>query len=156
MVLLAIILRGENTLISHMIVSIILYVPKFVKLHHSNSSFVTIASTTCNYYERGRKSYLYASMLFKTQPTDHYMHWLPQNCCYSFIYKMPMHRKRVRLKSRWFKVLWCVPYALTSSSVWANLYILRTCKNNFTYCFLTISLIFSLYIKFGKVNEKDE
>ena len=53
----------------------------------------------CNYYERGRKTYLYASMLFKMQPTDHYMHWLPQNCCYLFIYKMPMHRKWVRLKS---------------------------------------------------------
>ena len=74
-------------------------VPKFAKLHRSNSSFVKFVSTTCNYYERGRKAYLYASMLFKTQPTDHYMHWLPQNCCYLFIYKMPMHRKGVRLKS---------------------------------------------------------
>ena len=76
-----------------------LYVPKIAKLHQSNSSFVKIASTTCNYYERGRKAYLYASMLFKTRPSDHYMHWLPQNGCYLFIYKMPMHKKRVRLKS---------------------------------------------------------
>ena len=54
----------------------------------------------CNYYERGRdKNPLYVSMLFKMQATDHYMHWLSQNCCYLFIYKMPMHRKRVRLKS---------------------------------------------------------
>ena len=54
----------------------------------------------CNYYERGRdKNPLYVSMLFKMQAIDHYMHWLPQNCCYLFIYKMPMHRKRVRLKS---------------------------------------------------------
>jgi hypothetical protein len=56
------------------------------------------------------------------------MHWLSQNCCYLFIYKMPMHRKRVRLKSWWFDILWCVPYALTSYSVWAHLYILTTCK----------------------------
>ena len=54
----------------------------------------------CKYYERGRdKSPLYVSMLFKMQATGHYMHWLPLSCCYLFIYKMPMHRKRVRLKS---------------------------------------------------------
>ena len=49
------------------------------------------------YYERGRdKSPLYVSMLFKMQDTGHYMHWLPLSCCYLFIYKMPMHRKRVK------------------------------------------------------------
>jgi hypothetical protein len=54
----------------------------------------------CKYFEKERdKSPLYASMLFKMQATDHYMHWLPQSCCYLFIYKMPMHRKRVRHKS---------------------------------------------------------
>ena len=72
----------------------------------------------CNYYERGRdKNTLYVSMLFKMQAIDHYMHWLPQICCYLFIYKIPMHRKRVRLKSKLFNILWCVPYALTSYSV---------------------------------------
>ena len=72
----------------------------------------------CNYYERGRdKNPLYVSMLFKMQAIDHYMHWLPQICCYLFIYKIPMHRKRVRLKSKLFNILWCVPYALTSYSV---------------------------------------
>jgi hypothetical protein len=69
----------------------------------------------CNYYERGRdKSPLYISMSFKMQATDHYMHYLPLSCCYLFIYETPMHRKRVRLKSKWFNVLWCVPYALIS------------------------------------------
>ena len=91
--------RGKHTNSSHDSFNNPLYVPKIAKLHQSNSSFVKFASTTCNYYERGRKAYIYASMLFKTQPTDHYMHWLPQNGCYLFIYKMPMHRKRVRLKS---------------------------------------------------------
>jgi hypothetical protein len=53
----------------------------------------------CKYFERARdKSPLYASMLFKFQASDHYMNWLLQSCCYLFIYKMPMHRKRVRLK----------------------------------------------------------
>ena len=72
----------------------------------------------CNYYERGRdKNTLYVSMLFKMQAIDYYMHWLPQVCCYLFIYKTPMHRKRVRLKSKLFNILWCVPYALMSYSV---------------------------------------
>jgi hypothetical protein len=72
----------------------------------------------CNYYERGRdKNPLYVSMLFKMQAFDYYMHWLPQICCYLFIYKIPMHRKRVRLKSKLFNIPWCVPYALISYSV---------------------------------------
>jgi hypothetical protein len=72
----------------------------------------------CNYYERGRdKNPLYVSMLFKMQVIDYYMHWLPQIYCYLFIYKIPMHRKRVRLKSKLFNILWCVPYALISYSV---------------------------------------
>jgi hypothetical protein len=54
----------------------------------------------CKYYERGRdKSPLYISMLFQMQDTGHYMHFLPFSCCYLFIYKMPMHRKRVGPKS---------------------------------------------------------
>ena len=57
------------------------------------------------------------AMLFKTQAIDYYMHWLPQVCCYLFIYKTPMHRKRVRLKSKLFNILWCVPYALMYYSV---------------------------------------
>jgi hypothetical protein len=58
-----------------------------------------VYDVSCNYFERGRRPYLYVFLLFKIQPTDHHMHWLPQNCCYLFIYKMPMHRKGVRLKS---------------------------------------------------------
>jgi hypothetical protein len=91
--------RGKHANILHDSFNNPLYVPKFAKLHQSNSCFIKFGSTTCNYYERGRKTYIYVSMLFKMQPTDHYMHWLPQNCCYLFIYKMPMHRKGVRLKS---------------------------------------------------------
>ena len=62
----------------------------------------TVESTfdACKYYERWRdKSPLYVSMLFKMKATGYYMHWLPFSCFYLFIYKMPMHRKRVRLKS---------------------------------------------------------
>jgi hypothetical protein len=48
---------------------------------------------------------------------------------------MPIHRKRVRLKSKWFNVLWCVPYALISYWVWAHLYIFKTCKITLTTVF---------------------
>ena len=72
----------------------------------------------CNYYERGRdKNPLYVYMLFKMQTIYYYMHWLPQICCYLFIYIIPMHRKRVRLKIKLFNILWCVLYALISYSV---------------------------------------
>jgi hypothetical protein len=91
--------RGKYANSSHDSINNPLYVPKFAKLHQCNSCFVKFVSTTCNYYERGIRLYLYVSLLFKIQPNDHYMHWILQNCCYLFIYKMPMHRKGVRLKS---------------------------------------------------------
>jgi hypothetical protein len=48
------------------------------------------------FYERRRyKSPSYVFILFKVQATGH---WLPFICCYFFIYKISMHRKRVRLK----------------------------------------------------------
>jgi hypothetical protein len=62
------------------------------------------------------------------QAYDNYMHWLPQTCYYLFIYKMSMHRKRVRLRSHMLYALWCVPYALNDYSVWAHLWNLKTCK----------------------------
>jgi hypothetical protein len=70
--------RGKYSNSSHDSINNPLYIPKFAKLHQSNSCFVKFVSTTCNYYERGRSPYLYVSLLFKIQPTDHYMHWLPQ------------------------------------------------------------------------------
>jgi hypothetical protein len=89
---------------------IILYVVNLFKNNEIKFTF-----DACNYYERARdKSPLYFSMSFKMQATDHYMHYLPLSCCYLFIYEMPMHRKRLSLKSKWFNVLWCVPYALNS------------------------------------------
>jgi hypothetical protein len=37
-------------------------------------------------------------MLFKMQATDHYMHWLPQSCCYLFIYKCQFIGRELDLK----------------------------------------------------------
>jgi hypothetical protein len=62
--------------------------------------FIEFTLDDCKFYERERdKSPLYVFMLFKMQATGHYRYWVPFICCYLFIYKMPMHRKRVRLKS---------------------------------------------------------
>ena len=41
-------------------------------------------------------------------PTVH-MHWYTLVCCKPFIYKMPMHRKKVRIHCYLIHVLWCVP-----------------------------------------------
>ena len=76
-----------------------LYAQKFTKLPQSNNYIVNFASTICNYYERGGdKCPLYVPNNFKLQtPTDN-MHWFTPNCCDSFIYKMLMHRKKVRFR----------------------------------------------------------
>jgi hypothetical protein len=86
-----------------------LHVLKSTNLHQSNGYIVKFASTTCNYYERGgNKGPLYVSNNHKLKvPTDN-MHWFTPICCDSFIYKMPMHRKKVRLCCHLIHALWCV------------------------------------------------
>jgi hypothetical protein len=79
---------------------------------------VKFTHDACKNYGRGsNKSPLYVTTIFKMQATDHYMHWIPQPCCYLFIYKMPMHRKKVRLKCLCLCALWYTPYAFKYYSV---------------------------------------
>jgi hypothetical protein len=66
---------------------------------------VEFASNACNYYERGRSKI--PLTLLKIQASGHDMLWLPKSCWYLFLYKIPMCRKRVRLKSHFLNVLWC-------------------------------------------------
>jgi hypothetical protein len=74
---------------------------------------VDFAYNACIIYESVRsKIPLYVTTLFKMQASDHDMLWLPKTCCYLFMYKILVHRKRVRLKSSLLKKLWCAPYAL--------------------------------------------
>ena len=76
-----------------------LYIPKVTKLHHSTSYIVKFASSACIYYEReGDKCPLYVSNNSKLQTPTEYMHFSTPICCDSFIYKMPMHRKKVKLR----------------------------------------------------------
>ena len=58
-----------------------------------------LAAPTCNYYERGTKSSpLYVSNTIKLQEITYVMYW-PLFCVSElFLYNMPMHRKRFRLR----------------------------------------------------------
>jgi hypothetical protein len=71
---------------------------------------VEFISDACNYYERGGdKIPHYATNNYKLQGAAVNIHWKTSIHCYSFIYKMPMHRKEVRLRCFFFfltKGLW--------------------------------------------------
>ena len=75
--------------------------PKLSKLEDPIGYMVEYTSITCNYYERGGyENPLYATNNYGLQVTFVNMHWKT-----SFIYKMPMHRKKVRLRCYYFCVL---------------------------------------------------
>ena len=58
-----------------------------------------LAAPTCNYYERGTTSPpLYVSNRKKLQETTYAMYWPFLVVHELFLYDMPMHRKRVRLR----------------------------------------------------------
>jgi hypothetical protein len=76
-----------------------LYMPILPKIDDSNGYMVGSTYTTCNYYERGGdKSPHYATNYYKLQGAAVNIHWKTSIRCYSFIYKMPMHKKEVRLR----------------------------------------------------------
>jgi hypothetical protein len=60
--------------------------------------------------------------------SGHDMIWIPKTYFNLFMCKMPMDRKRVRLKSPLLKILWSAPYALIDYLVWAHLWFLVSCK----------------------------
>ena len=108
MIFLAIILRGNDSNDLHDSSNNPLYAPKFTKLHNSNSYVIKFASIACNYYERGgNRCPLYVTNHIMHSPTDN-MHLSTSICCHSFKYKMPMHRKEVRLRCYLIYALWCV------------------------------------------------
>ena len=91
--------RGKHANEFHNKIKDPLYVPKVSKLHDPHSYIDEFAST-CNYYKRGgTKNPLYVFNKYMLQVTTVNMHCEISIYCDSFIYKMPMHRKRVRLKS---------------------------------------------------------
>ena len=58
-----------------------------------------LAAPTCNYYERGTTSPpLYVSNTIELQETAYAMYWPSLDVHELFLYDMPMHRKRVRLR----------------------------------------------------------
>jgi hypothetical protein len=85
-----------------------LYVPKISKLHDSNIHTIEFTPSNCNYYERGGvKNPFYASSNdIMCSPTND-MQWHTSTYCYLVIYKIPMHRKKVRICCYYFHILWC-------------------------------------------------
>ena len=58
-----------------------------------------LAAPTCNYYERGTTSPpLYVTNTIKLQEIAYAMYWSLLDVHELFLYDMPMHRKRVRLR----------------------------------------------------------
>jgi hypothetical protein len=71
---------------------------KIPKMHDSNSHFVKFSSSNCNYFKRGG----YECPLYETNNYKLHLPTIDMNCytlvgCDSFIYKIPIHRKKVRL-----------------------------------------------------------
>ena len=80
--------------------------PILSKLNDSCGYMVEFISTTCNYYEKGGdKNPLYVTNNYQLQVPNVNMHWKTYIYSVSFTYKMPMHRKEVRLRCYYFCVL---------------------------------------------------
>jgi hypothetical protein len=85
-----------------------LYLPKSSKMHDANSHFIKFSSSNCNYYERGGyECPLYGSNNYKLHVSTIDVHWYTLFDCDSFMYKIPMHRKKVRLRYYLLHTLWC-------------------------------------------------
>ena len=101
--------RGKHTHDHHNKFNDPLYVPINSKLHSSHGHIAEIAFHACNYYERGGdKCNFYVSNNYKLHSPTKNIHWYTFVCCNSFIYKMPMHRKKVRIRYYLIYVSWCV------------------------------------------------
>ena len=79
--------------------------PKLSKLNDSCGYMVEFISTTCNYYERGGDKNPLDANNYMLQVNIVNMHWETSIYGDSFIYKIPMHRKKVRLRCYYFCVL---------------------------------------------------
>jgi hypothetical protein len=77
-------------------------------MHDLNSHFVKFSSSNCNYYERGGyECPLYETNNYKLYLPTVDMHWYTLIGCDSFIYKIPMHRKKVTLRYYLLNTLRC-------------------------------------------------
>jgi hypothetical protein len=85
------------------------------KIDDSNGYMVGSTYTTCNYYEKGGdKIPHYATNIYKLQGAAINIHSKTSIHCYSFIYKMPMHRKEVRLCCYYFCACFSLYQVFTS------------------------------------------
>ena len=100
--------RGKHANEFHNKITNPLYVPRVSKLHDPHSYIDEFASSDCNYYERGGdKCPPYACENYRLYTSTGNMRGYTFGCWDSFIYKMPMHRKKVRLRCHCFHILCC-------------------------------------------------
>ena len=92
--------RGKHAIDCHDNFNDPLHTTKSTKLPQSSNYIVNFAFTTCNYYER------ILIITLSCNPTDK-MHWSTHTCFNSFIYKMPMHRKKFRYRCYLIYATWC-------------------------------------------------
>jgi hypothetical protein len=96
--------------------------PQFSKIHDSNSYTINFPSSKCNYYERGGyKHPLYANDNYKMHLTTVDMLWYTLIGCDSFIYKIPMHRKKVRFRYYLLHISCCVLMCFKVSNIFIGM-----------------------------------
>jgi hypothetical protein len=82
---------------------------KISMLHDSNNHTIKLYSSNGNYYERGGyECPLYVTNNYKLHLPTVDMHWYTLIGCDSFMYKIRMHRKKVRFHHYLLHTLWCV------------------------------------------------
>jgi hypothetical protein len=93
-----------NSLINLMILFMCKKIPSYMIQLVTLLNFLLV----CNYYERGGDKYtLYVSSNDMLCSPTNEMQWYTSSCCYLVLYKIPMHRKKVRLRYYYFHILWC-------------------------------------------------
>jgi hypothetical protein len=108
--------RGKNANEFHNKINDPHYVPKLPKLEDSFG--VEYISTTCNYYERrGVENPLYVTINYMLQVHNYNLHWKIPIYCYSLIYKMTRHRKKVRLLYYCYYFVFCFSLHQVSTSL---------------------------------------
>ena len=99
--------RGKHANEFHNKINDPLYVPRVSKLHDPHSYIDEFASSDSNYYERGSYKFPPYTCINNLYLSTDNNHGYTLKFCNSVIYKMPMHRKKVRLRCHCFHILCC-------------------------------------------------
>jgi len=100
--------RGKSASEFHNEFNDSLYVPLLSKLHDPSGYIVKFASSNSNYYERGGDKCPPYACNNNMNSSIGNMQGFASNFYNSIIYKMPMHRKKVRIKICWIYASWFI------------------------------------------------